>query len=449
MKLLGARPFVLLAAAIVHEQSVALAQDASAPEEVEITVGADGTSVVREVRSAQLVAGESSLRVFDVSPQLLPETIALRALSSPELLELKQQTAWFEVLDPARALERLAGRPASLVRYHESGIERIEGRLLFPPVVPGPNGDVTLPLYVEEPQGKIRLLEGAELELDALPPGDWNRFRLDWRIGCRRADRYRLELVYLTRGLAWRADYLLRVAADLATADFSALATIENSLGVAWRGARIAVAEADEVVPWRRRAEAAERQSALMHPVVEGAALEAHGASQFSLAQARDLKVRVVPSLLVERAAAGERVPIVRRFDLEDGAARGLVRALPAGTARVVLLDAKNRPFLAATHPFAATAADEVVSFFGDAIPGLTASFAVQSADRVVARGAVKLWNERDLKVDVEVLFRLDVAESIGSSSFPVDRSMAGFARFTVPVLARSGATLQFDVVRP
>src|SRR5262245_14599250 len=100
---------VLAAAPRFLPGSEARAQDASAPEEIELTVGADGLTAVREVRSAQIVAGESSLRVLDVAPQLLPESLALRALSNPELLELKQQTAWFEVLDGAKALERLGG----------------------------------------------------------------------------------------------------------------------------------------------------------------------------------------------------------------------------------------------------------------------------------------------------------------------------------------------------
>jgi hypothetical protein len=428
-----ARDVLVLAASLRFPGSAARAQDASAPEEVELTVGADGLAAVREVRSAQLVAGESALRVLDVSPQLLAESLALRALSNPELLELRQQTAWFEVLDGAKALEKLGGRPVSLFRYHESGVEKLEGRLLFPPVVPGPNGDVRLPLYLEQPQGRIRLIEGAEVELDALPPGDWNRFRLDWKLACKRADRYRLELLYLTRGLTWRADWLLRVAADGATADLTVTATIDNSLGVAWRGARLAVAEA----------------SALVHPVADGATLEARSASQFLLAQGRDLKVRVVPSFAIDLATSCEHSPVVRRFDLVDAVARGITRPLPAGEARVVLLDAKNRPSVASTRPVAASAGDSL-SFVGDSIPGIVASCDVQPVDFGLARRvSLRLWSEREEKVDVEVCCPVCVGERIDEPTVPPDRSTPGLARFVVTVPARSKATLQFDVSRP
>ena len=427
---------------------LASAQDASAPETIEITVGATGESLIREVRSAQVVVGESSLRVFDVSPQLLPETIALRALASPELLEIRQQSAWFEILDLARAIQELGGRPTTLLRFHESGVERLDGRLLFPPVVPGPHGEVVLPLYLEQSDGKIRMLDGAEIELKAVPPGDWNRFRLDWRLTCKRTDRYRFELLYVTRGLSWRADYLLRVAADGASADFTALATVANDTGVAWRGARLALAEPGEAVAWSRRADPAERASALMHAVTDGAALDARATTQFPLAQARDLKVRAVATLLIDPSEPGARLPVVRRFDLVDAVARGVARALPAGTARVVLMDPRNRPFLASTQPFPSTIAGRTISFPADALPGVVAESTVRRGSDGAARVTVRIWSERDEKLDVEVLCPLEVATTVTDASFTAERTPQGLARFTVPTLPRSSATLEFNLAR-
>src|SRR5262249_3277403 len=63
-------------------------QDASAPEDVALTIRADGTAAIREVRSAQLVAGENRVRIYDVSPKIAAETVMVRSLASPELLDL-------------------------------------------------------------------------------------------------------------------------------------------------------------------------------------------------------------------------------------------------------------------------------------------------------------------------------------------------------------------------
>ena len=434
------------------------AQDASTPEEIEITVGADGLGVVREVRSAQLVAGESTLRVFDVSPQLLPESVAMRALGGPDLVELRQQSAWFEVLDVARALDSLSGRPARLIRFHETEVERLEGRLLFPPVVPGPNGLVPLPLYLEQSDGHIRLIEGAEIELDSIPSGDWNRFRLDWRLSCKRPDRYRFELVYVTRGLSWRSDVSLRVAADGATGDVSAFATIENRTGVTWRGAKLAVAEEDAPVPWARRAEPGDRPSPLFHPVAEGVTVEANAPVQFALAQVRDLPLRIAPSVWIDRgidrtgAADRARAAVVRRFEVQEGVARGLGRALPSGTARVVVVDAKNRPFLASTRPFAATGPGAPLSFYGDPVPGVFATTTVSPAETRGERGdrvLVSLWSERDDSIQVDALCPLAIAETVEEPSVQPDRATPGVARFSVPLGPHGRATIEFNIARP
>jgi|SoiMethySBSTD1v2_1073268.scaffolds.fasta_scaffold128779_2 hypothetical protein len=426
------------------------AQDASAPEEIEITVGADGTSVVREVRSAQIVAGESKLRLFDVSPRLLPETVAMRALSGPDLVELQQQTAWFEVLDVARALEKLGERPIKLFRYHPSDIEKLEGRLLFPPRVPGPDGPVALPLYLEQNDGKIRLLDGAEIELDALPPGDWNRFRLDWRIACRRADRYRFELVYLTRGLSWRADYLLRVAPDAATGDLSAVATIQNETGVSWRGARIALAEPEQLLPWNRRVDPAERSSGLLHPAADSATLDRASATQLSLGQARDVKLRASTAFVVDLSQPGERLPVLRRFELADLGARGFARALPAGMARVVFVDGKNRPFVAA-RPFAGSAVDDPISFLADPVPGVVASSAITlfPSPQRTTQVAVRFASERDDAVEIETICPLGIGDTVEQPSVAMDRSLRNAARFLVALPARGSATVEFNLIRP
>jgi hypothetical protein len=449
------KPAHLVAAmwcALVLAPSRATAQDASAPDEVELTVGADGTSVVREVRSAQVAAGDVRLRLFDVSPRLEPQTLTVRALAEPELLEVAQQTTWFEILDFPRALERTGGRPVQLLRWHDTELEKLEGHLLFPPVVPGPDGDVRLPLYLEQSDGSIRFLDGAELQLASLPPGDWNRTRVDLRLRCKRADRYRFETLYATRGLAWRADLTLRVAADGAHADLSALATIDNQTGVAWRNARLSVAEADGPLPWSRRLQDGERASALLHPLAEGVTVEAHTAPQFTLAQARDVAVKSTPTLVVQRDAnAAARATVVRRFDLVDAAARGVTRALPGGTARVVTLDARSRPMLVSTRPFAPLGAGEPLHFLADTVAGVVASSEVapRGDGTNTLRVRVRVASEREDRLDVDVLFPLRVGERVTGSHATDALFAPSIARVVVSVAPRQTATAEFDVALP
>ncbi|MBL8843752.1 MAG: hypothetical protein JNL90_19680 [Planctomycetes bacterium] len=408
---------VVIAAALLEAGPAAraAAQDASTPEEVALTVGADGRSVVREVRSAQLAAGRSSLRVLDVAPQLLPETVSLRALSQPELLRLAEQAAWFEVLDVAKALEHLAGRPVELLRFHESTVEKLEGRLLFPPVVGSPTGERRLPLYLEQGDGQIRLLDDAEVVLDALPSGDWNRMRLDWRVDCERADRYRFELLYATRGLAWRCDWLLRASVEHERGDLSVVASITNGCGQAFRGARLAV-----------------QDGTTLHPVADGATLARESTLQVVLAQLRDAPLTRTPTFALPRpdapaealAAAAAPAPLRERFDFASDAAARIGRALPGGAAQAIVLDAKNRPWLGASGDVAATRGTALPSFFGAPVVGVRGVAQLQAREAPGrARWQVTLESTRSEPLDVEVAVPLDEEERLLEPAGPYRRS--------------------------
>jgi len=421
---------LLLACAALAPAS--LAQDASTPEEIAVTVARDGSATVREVRSAQLTAGRSSLRVLDVAPRLLPETVTMRALTQPELVRLDEQAAWFEILSVEKALESLAGRPVALMRFHESTVEKLEGRLLFPPVVGSPAGELKLPLYLEQANGQVRLLDDAEIVLDSLPTGNWNRMRLDWKVDCQRADRYRFELLYATRGLSWRADWNLRVAQDGATGDLSVVASITNGSGATFRRARLAVQE-----------------EGALHPLADEATLEREATLQLSLAQLRDVKLTTTPTFVVPRgegAPVGLADAVVRRFDLAADAAARVGKPLPAGTQRAVVLDARGRPWTSAAWPAAATRGDALPPFFGEPLDGLRG--VARRTKQGEARGetiVVTLASERAEPIDVDVAVPIAAHEKVVAGDATVTR-ISGHALIRVSVAARSAATVAFTV---
>lgn len=417
----------------------ALLQDASTPEERTITVSDGGLATIREVRSAQLSAGRSALRVFDVAPLLLPETVAMRALQSPELVRLDEQSAWFEVLSVEKALESLAGRPVKLKRFHESTVESLTGRLLFPPVVGSPAGELRLPLYLEDAEGDIRLLDDAEIVLDSLPAGDWNRMRLDWKLDCQRADRYRIELLYATRGLEWHADWQLRVGSDGQHGDLAVTVTIVNGCGMALPGARFAVQDAET-----------------LHPVSDGATLEREGKLQAVIAQVRDVRLTATPTFPVARALPGRPAPphdhglrpLLRRFDLDPAAAAKIGRALPGGDARTVVLDARNRPFATSSFRVAPTRGDGLPPFFAEPLAGLRAT-AVHAPGDGDESWLVVVSSTRAEPSDVDIAVPLAEHERlVPAEPAPHSRVIGwGLARLHVP--ARATAALKLLVKSP
>ena len=412
-----------------------LAQE-STPEELAVTVGRDGLAIVREVRSAQLGAGRSSLRILDVAPRLLPETVSMRALNQPELVRLEEQSAWFEVLSVERALENLSGRPVELKRFHESGVEELNGRLLFPPVVGSPTGEMHLPLYLEQFDGQIRLLDDAEIVLDALPSGDWNRMRLDWRLECQRADRYRFELLYATRGLSWSADWQLRVNSEATAGDLSVVVTIDNRSGMALRAARLSVQE-----------------EGVLHAIADAATIAREGALQSVIATVRNAALAATPTYVVPRfavagAAAGDAATVVRRFDLATDTAGRIGRALPSGQARTIVLDSRNRPWLSPVRAVAATRGDTLPPFFGEPITGLRGSAVRQ------AGGPDEVWqafvtNHRAEPAELDIAIPLAEHERLVVPQDSASGRVAGWGLARLHVAGRSTATLTLTVKSP
>lgn len=425
-------------------------QDASAPEDVALTIGADGVAAIREVRSAQLVAGDNRVKVYDVSPRIVAESVAVRSLASPDLLELRDQSVWFEVLDPDRALEKLGGRPAVLYRWHDAKQERLEGHLLFPPVVPGPKGEVRIPIYLEQPDGKILLIDRGEVELDSMPAGDWNRTRVDWRVACKRPDRYRIEVDYLSTGLAWRADASLRLAPAGTTGDVSFVASIQNETGIAWKQARVGFVAREAPLADAHRPDA-DRAGANYFAFDDPITLEPRRATQVVLASAHELPVTSAATLVVTRGSPAGDLPVFRRYDVVNAAGSGLGRALPAATGRTLVVDAKNRPVPFGGRELPASAVGEVISFPGPVEAGLVAHVRVADAGGEKSKRScvVDLWSERAANATVELLIPLEPAEKVTDSSFPADLLRPDLARVTVPVLAHAQASAAFTVSRP
>lgn len=209
---------------------MARAQDVSAPESVQICVGDDGLSLIREIRHVQLNAGLNRLRVYDFCPGIDPASVHLRATGEPGLVELRAQSYWIEILDRQAVLDKIVGQKIKFERDLEDGRQQIlEGRLLFPPSALTREGREPIPLFFQTLDGEFHELDDGRLILEQMPATDWNRPRLDWLLHSGKQDRTRLELYYLSRGLSWEARYT--VWRSQGRADLCGYATVSNETG--------------------------------------------------------------------------------------------------------------------------------------------------------------------------------------------------------------------------
>ena len=98
---------------------VAKQSNADAREKVAITIYNSNFGLVREQRRLELGKGRVELAYADVSAHIQPETVHLRALDAPGALEVLEQNYRYDLLSPAKLLEKYVGKQVKVVRYNE------------------------------------------------------------------------------------------------------------------------------------------------------------------------------------------------------------------------------------------------------------------------------------------------------------------------------------------
>src|SRR5438477_2615737 len=112
-----------LAHAAVEEMPSTLKDQQS----VAITIYNENLALVKDTRRVTLEAGPNRLALREVSGRMRPETASLRSLSHPGALTLVEQNFDFDLLTPAKLLEKYVGRSVRIVKTHPTtGAETIE-----------------------------------------------------------------------------------------------------------------------------------------------------------------------------------------------------------------------------------------------------------------------------------------------------------------------------------
>src|SRR6185503_7172273 len=83
-------------------------------QSVNITVYNSNLGLVRETRRVTLPPGRVALRFADVTAQIRPETVHLASLTAPSSLRILEQNYQYDLLNPAKLLDKFVGREITL-----------------------------------------------------------------------------------------------------------------------------------------------------------------------------------------------------------------------------------------------------------------------------------------------------------------------------------------------
>jgi hypothetical protein len=200
---------------------------------VSITVYNQNFGLVREVRTVDLARGRTPLEFQDVAGQIEPYTVIIRAPGSGPFRVLEQNYQ-YDLLNPEQLLNKYVGRNVKVYRWNS-----VTGR------------DEAYDAQVLSAQGPV-LRIGSEitygfpgrLSFPEIPENLISRPTLMWLLESD-GGRRRLEVSYLTKGMNWRADYVMVINAADTQGDLTGWVTLDNQSGTGYRNAQLKLVAGD------------------------------------------------------------------------------------------------------------------------------------------------------------------------------------------------------------
>ena len=218
--------------ATVAEKPSTLADQQS----VAVTIYNENLALVKDQRRVSFEAGRNRLALREVSGLMRPETALLRSLSHPGSLSLVEQNFDFDLLTPAKLLEKYVGRDVRIVRTHPTtGAESIETATVLAAA-----GGVVLRIG-----DRIETGLPGRIVYDGVPANLRDRPTLVSELDAARGGAQTLELSYLTGGLAWKADYVAELNAADNALDLNGWVTLTNTSGTSYPNAKLQLVAGD------------------------------------------------------------------------------------------------------------------------------------------------------------------------------------------------------------
>src|SRR5882762_7109493 len=209
-------------------------------QSVNITVYNSNLGLVRETRRLTLSQGQVALRFADVTAQIRPETVHLSSLTAPASLRILEQNYQYDLLNPAKLLDKFVGKEITLVlRHYQNNTETFEP--VQATLLSNNGGQV----WRINGQIVINPTNISEMRFPDLPKNLVATPTLVWDLENRETGPQSIEASYLTGGMSWRADYVLLVNADDTKGDLQGWVTLTNASGATFEDARLQLVAGD------------------------------------------------------------------------------------------------------------------------------------------------------------------------------------------------------------
>src|SRR5688572_4884637 len=187
-----------------------------------VTIYNSDLALIRDQRKIDLKSGLNELAFIDVSAGIRPETALLTAQDGG--LAVTEQNFDFDLLTPQKLLEKSVGSTIRVIRTNPTtGADSSEDAKVL---------SVAEGMVVLQIGDRVETAVPGRLAFSAVPPNLRARPTLVTKALSDKAGPTTVALSYLSRGLAWQADYVASLSADEKTIDLNGLVTLTNQSGV-------------------------------------------------------------------------------------------------------------------------------------------------------------------------------------------------------------------------
>lgn len=220
-----------MSAAVVA--TVAEAETPASPtasdRDLNVTIYADDLALVQDHRTVNLTGGKQRIEFENVSAEIRSDTVSLAARD----LTIIEQNFDFDLLSPAKLMEKAVGHEVTLVR-----------------TVSGTGAEVREKAFVLATNNGVVLKIGAKIEVlrddglpvrvifDQVPENLRAHPTLSVTVDGARSGAEPVTLSYLTPGLGWRADYVALFDEATSKIDVQGWVTLTNTSGVTYENAQ-------------------------------------------------------------------------------------------------------------------------------------------------------------------------------------------------------------------
>ncbi len=347
-------------------------------KQVSVTIYNKNLALVEHVRKVNFAAGQQKVEFPGVSAQILPETVSFSAAN----IELLEQNFDFDLLTPAKLMEKAVGGKVRLVRTNPAtGAETSE----IAEVLSTTGGTVM------RIGPRIEILREDNLPtrviFDKVPENLRARPTLSVLINSARASEQDVRLTYLSRGLSWDADYVAIFDEPRGEMTLQGWITLSNESGTGFTNARTQLVAgdinlSDSEDPWYGyRLSMAQRKAGseshsrprvadyYLYPIDQPTTIANNQTKQVSFLESSNVKAsKGYEITFADFGSSDEPYPAQVRVRFSNSKAAGLGEPLPSGVVRVYARDSRGQPqFIGEDGVGHTSAGSEIALRIGDA----------------------------------------------------------------------------------